>query len=165
MRCLTEEECISWITEHGLIAFPYGNWEGYPELAAGYYRQFNIKEMRSDWAQFLVEVISPFESALLWIIDGGWTSPPIDALIGAVRRSHGEWQPVEATPGHLYGPDEADELAGLFFLTVAIGGCAYLYTAESGTIFYNWEGDLVDTWAKIETHKEAIGKLQEQPEQ
>lgn len=162
MRCLTKEECASWVAEHGMIAFPYGDWNQFPELAAGYYRQLNVQSLRSDWSQYLIEAITPFQSALLWIIDEGWNSPPLDALVSAVRRSHGEQKPVEATPGHLCVGDEADELAGLFFLTMAMGGCAYLYVADSRTIFYNWEGDLVDTWTKNERHRQSIEELQGQ---
>ena len=160
MRCLTNKECASWIEAHGLITAPYGDWEGYPVMAAGRYAQFGFKNS-AHIAQHLVEVVSPFEECLLWFYDGGWDSPPMDALVNAIRRSHGEIRSWSDAPGYFYKFDEWQELAGLFFLTLDVGGSAYLYAAESGTVFFNWEGTLIDAWTKDANHTEKLRLLEE----
>ena len=129
MRCLTDAECNTWIEQQGLIAKPYGDWKGYPAMAAGRYHQFGF-EADAFLAQALVVLASPFTEALLWVVDDGWEIPPIDTLVNVIRRSHGENRSWAETS-------------------------AYLYFADSGTIFLNWEGTLLDSWTKNPNHTQA----------
>ena len=145
MRCLTDSECAAWIKAQGLIESPYGDWVGQPLTPGGSYHQFGIQSS-AFLAERLVALASPYEQALLWIVDDGWDIAPIDALIEALRRSHGESRPRSLVTGYLYNANEGDEMAGLFFLTIEHGMSAYLYLAESDATFFNWEGTLIDAW-------------------
>ena len=145
MRCLTDSECTDWIKVQGMVVSPYGDSEGCPVMKAGHYHQFGIQNS-AFLAERLVALASPFEQGLLWIIDDGWDITPIDALIDALRRSHGESRPSGLVTGYLYDAAEGDEMAGLFFLTIEHGMSAYLYMAGSDATFFNWEGTLIDAW-------------------
>lgn len=138
-----------------MIVSPYGDWDGYPIVAAGHYHQFGIKNS-TFLAQHLVSVAGPFEQALLWVIDGGWDIPSVDALVNAIRRSHGEDRSWGEASGYLYEPDEGDEMAGLFFLTIEQGTSAYLYIAGPNATFFNWEGTLIDAWTNAPSHTQEV---------
>ena len=145
MRCLTDSECIDWIKAQSMVVSPYDDWEDHPVMKAGHYHQFGILNS-AFLAERLVASASPFKEALLWIIDDGWDITPIDALINALRRSHGENRPLGLVTGYLYDAAEGDEMAGLFFLTIEHGMSAYLYISGPNATFFNWEGTLIDAW-------------------
>lgn len=155
MRCLTDAECTVWIDAQGLVESPYGDWVGQPLTPRGAYHQFGVQNSVF-LAEQLVALASPFKQALLWIIDDGWEIAPIDALIDALRRSHGESRPLGLVTGYLYDASEGDAMAGLFFLTIEHGMSAYLYVAGPDATFFNWEGTLVDAWTKDQAQAEQV---------
>lgn len=152
MKVLSNAEVSAWLVSHGIQEAPYSKVASNEE---GGFEQIAIPPQASGqsfFAQNLVKEVQPFGSALLHITDWAHYIPQQMATLVAIRASCGETRSLIDAPGHCFGADEADLLAGMFALLMHYGWSAYLYL-EKGPTFLNWEGELLDEWMPEGDHE------------
>jgi hypothetical protein len=110
-------------------------------------------------AENLLLAVEPFGSALLHITDWAHYLPQQMATFQAVRASRQEKRSLIDAPGHCFGADEGELLAGMFALSMHYGWSAYLYL-EKGPAFLNWEGELLDVWMPEGNHESLLSAIE-----
>lgn len=159
MKVLSNGEVPAWLASRGIQEAPYSTGASREE---GGFEQVAIPPQalgQSLFAQNLVIVVQPFESALLHITDWAHYIPQQMATFLAIRASCGEVRNLIDAPGHCFGADEADILAGMFALAMHYGWSAYLYL-EGGPTFLNWEGELLDVWMPEGNHEALLKAIE-----
>jgi hypothetical protein len=159
MNVLSNGEVSAWLIRHGIQEAPYSRGASREE---GGYEQVAIPPQalsQSHLAENLLLAIEPFESALLHITDWAHYIPQQMATFQAVRASRQEKRSLIDAPGHCFGTDERDLLAGMFGLSMHYGWSAYLYV-EQGPTFLNWEGELLDVWIPEGNHEHLLRAIE-----
>ena len=141
MQCFTPSECSDWLRQRSIIEFPYGTNRQAMTL------QFEPPRSARKLTAFtrqLFDAFGEFSGALLQFTDWHTHNPDEMALIGSLRRSHGEQRWLIDAPGHLFAPTEAAEAIGQCYLASTFDWNVYLYLASGAATLYFWEGDLID---------------------
>lgn len=145
MKAITDGEVSAWLASHGIQEAPYSTGASREH---GEYEQVRIPpeaREQSYLVQNLLTAVGSFGSALLHVTDWDHYIRQQMAMIMAIRASCGETRSLIDAPGHCFGADEADRLAGMLALSIHYGWSSYLYL-ERGPTFLNWEGELLDIW-------------------
>jgi hypothetical protein len=162
MKCLTTEEVKAWCDAHGL------------EVATN--RYLNHRECESSHSFTIVpegkpyQVVGmaallvppwegvPFEGALLWIRERGiwsdFSENTADMIVKQMRLAVGIREPLETSPGHLFGPDEVYEMYSFLTVPVVFGWDAFLIP-ESMDYFVFFSHD---EYVRVECRTEEIYK-------
>lgn len=141
MRFLTKDEAKSWCQARGLkvTADRFLRYE--PDNSHCFTVGLGEKPSRViALADYLVPTWEdvPFQGALLWIRERGvWGdySENVGAMIvQQMRLAKGESEPLEVSPGHLFGPDELFEIHSYFVVPLLFGWDAFV-VPENGDYF------------------------------
>lgn len=127
MRCLTDAECANWLRAQNILdlksrkdPYLFGEYElmaHAPKRARG----------QSKLAREMVEWLGPFESVLCWVTDWPFYRPDEMAIVSAIRQSSGETRHLIEASGHLFLPNEKDELTGFLALLMGYGWDGYFF--------------------------------------
>jgi hypothetical protein len=122
MRCYTNSECESWLTERNRLK---------PNEAPGLVvHTESIEDARAFPLAHQFAKHWTYESdVLLWITEWGiWPSSENWHLFYKLRQTHHETRLLHEAPGHLYLAFEMDELASMLQLAILNGWGGYLLT-------------------------------------
>jgi hypothetical protein len=150
MQCFTPSECSEWLRQRGITELPYATNRQTMTL------QFEPPRSPRKLVAFtrqLFDAFGEFPGALLQFTDWNTHHPDEMAMIGSLRRSHGEQRRLIDAPGHLFASAEAAEAISHCYVAAMFDWSAYLYLASGAGTVYFWEGDLIDLFGFDKSHK------------
>jgi hypothetical protein len=150
MLCFTPSECSEWLRQRSIIEFPYGTAR--QTMTLQFEPPRNPRELTAFTRQ-LFDTFGEFPGTLLQFTDWDTSNPDEEAIIGSLRRSHGEQRQLIDAPGHLFSATEAAEAIGHCYLAAAFDWSVYLYLASGAGTVYFWEGDLIDLFGFDKGHE------------
>jgi len=150
MQCFTPIECSEWLRQRGITELPYATNRQTMTL------QFEPPRSPRKLVAFtrqLFDAFGEFPGALLQFTDWNTHNPDEMAMIGSLRRSHGEQRWLIDAPGHVFASTEAADAIGQCYVAAMFGWSVYLYLATGAGTVYFWEGDLIDLFGFDKSHK------------
>ncbi len=169
MKFLTTEEARAWCDTHGLnvtsqrfLSFGTGN---------PYCFTIGLEEKPSRviaLADYLVPTWDdvPFGGALLWISErgvwGDFSENTGDMIVGLMRLSKGEPEPLEKRPGHLFGSEELFEMHAFLVVPLLFGWDAFLVPeGKNYFLFVSHDSFVVVVCRTQETYEELYQRLRD----
>src|SRR3954462_3079894 len=99
MQCFTPSECSEWLRQRGITEMPYATSRQTMTL------QFEPPRSPRKLVAFtrqLFDAFGEFPGALMQFTDWNTHNPDEMAMIGSLRRSHGEPRWLIDAPGHVW---------------------------------------------------------------
>ena len=146
MHCVSGSQVSDWLSERSIPMDPY-----HGSVAPRYYLQFYAPARHAQLdalARHYYGRIIPNSDSLVHMTD--WSAYQESEMIAmkGIRFERGEERPVIEAPGHILPPAENETGIALFGLSAAFGWSAYLYSPMDHSIFFNWEGEILDFWTE-----------------
>lgn len=156
MQCITDKEVEEWLRARDLPKDTFFDGAS-ARFHLRFYTPVGHRRVDAFVRHYLEQVVPPSE-LLIHVTDWSLYEQSEMIAISGIRSNAGEIRGLVEAPGHVLNSAEKELCVAIFSLAVSFSWSSNLYSGESRSILFNWEGDVFDFWSDSEA---SVRKMKE----